>query len=82
MIIGTEYKNQSRGNYILYNIPYDKHDHPCWEGCCKNSLTLDLEKVLKISWLLHEYMPTNNILEFDFSQWEEKTQQLWKERLK
>lgn len=80
-IIGIEYKIHTRNGRIVKNVPYNKHDYPCCEGCCDNELSIGIGTAHRVSWLLNVYMPDNNISEFDYNDWSEELEALWKEYL-
>jgi hypothetical protein len=80
MIIGIVYESREFEGRIVNNIPYNKHDEPCWEGCCENELSIGLVISSKVSWLLKKYMPMNEITEFDFNEWSDQLNDLWKIR--
>jgi hypothetical protein len=82
LIIGTVYKSKSRNGYTVSNIPFDQHDYPCWEGCCDNEETVGLSDLMKVGWLLDDYMVENNISNFDFNNWSDDLEVLWKEKRK
>jgi hypothetical protein len=79
--IGMVHESRTVEGRTVNNIPYKKYDTPCWEGCCENELRIGIGTSAKVSWLLYQYMPKNNILEFDFNDWSDDIGEIWKEYL-
>jgi hypothetical protein len=80
-IIGKVYETEVENGLTIKNIPYSKHDSPCFEGCCENELTINASDAHKVAWLFEEYMPLNEIKEFNFNDWTDDLEKKWEEYL-
>jgi len=78
MIIGKVYKVRERNGRKVMNVPYDQMDEPCHEGCCENALCIGVGTLSRSNWLLNNYMSENNLTDFDFNNWSEELEMLWK----
>lgn len=81
-ILGTVFESIEKNGFTVENIPYKKHDYPCEEGCCENMLSIGIGTASKVSWLLRYHMPSKDIKTFDFNNWSDELNQLWKEQRK
>ncbi|PAD70605.1 hypothetical protein CHH83_02040 [Bacillus sp. 7586-K] len=80
-VIEILHKTETFQGRTIQNIPYKKHDHACWEGCCENMLSMSLKDASRTNWLIHRYMPNYNLQEFDYlNDWNEKVEKLYMER--
>lgn len=80
MIIGKVLKDVSKNGMTIKNVPYDKTDYPCSEGCCENELFIRGREIYRNGWLINYYMKDNQLTEFDINvDWSESVEKEFQE---